>query len=225
MTLLTIPMILTGALSTALVPAISEASARGQQKEMQKRCSEALRITYIFSIPIIAILFFQGENLAKLLFHIEGIGSVLQILSLGGIFLYLISTTIGIMQGLGLTKAVFINNLASAVTKLVCIYYFAALEQMGLQGIALSFVLSYVVQCLLNLLTILKIVDIRLSFGEIIIPFGLCGLMLCYFNVFSAKLQWLFADNALLLTATITAGLFYFVLILATKQFSLTMLK
>lgn len=225
MTLLTIPTILTGALSTALVPSVSEANARGQQKEMQRRCSEALRITYIFSMPIIVVLFFQGENLAKMLFHLEGLGIIMQILSLGAIFLYLGQTTIGIMQGLGMTKAVFVNNLLASVAKLICIYYFSVMAKTGMIGIALSFVLSYVAQCLLNLLMILRQVDIRFSWQQIVAPVFLCSIMLLYLRGFQLKMAWLLNGNGLLLGAIVSAGMIYFLLLLLTKQFSLNSLK
>lgn len=222
LTLLTIPMVLTGALSTALVPAISKASAGHRRQEMTALCSESLRMTYIFSLPIIAVLFFQGNTLTHILFHIDQTGSVLQILTIGAIFLYLGQTSVGILQGLGMTRAVFINNLLGSAIKLICIYAFVAQNQLGIVGIALAFVLCYTAQCLLNLLSILKNVSIRLTLPQIALPLLNCALMLMLlFPLHRLFCQWLGAAIGPLCAISIS-GLVYLLLLIITRQFRLS---
>lgn len=221
LTLLTIPMVLTGALATSLVPAISKASAAHRHQEMASLCSEAIRLTYIFSLPIIVVLFCYGGALTQILFHIDQLGPLLRILTLGAIFLYVGQTSVGIMQGLGQTQAVFINNLLGAIAKLVCIYFFVAQNQQGTSGIAMAFVLGYIAQCSLNLLSILKEVTIRLSPAQVLWPLVNCTIMFCLLLPLRRGLALLLGPTMGLLSAILLSGLTYFVLLLLTRQFHL----
>ncbi len=221
LTLLTIPMVLTGALATSLVPAISKASAAHHRQEMAALCSEAIRLTYIFSLPIIIVLFCYGGALTQILFHIGQLGPLLRILTLGAIFLYVGQTTVGIMQGLGQTQAVFINNLLGAVAKLVCIYFFVAQRHQGTSGIALAFVLGYIAQCLLNLLSILKEVSLRLSAAQVLLPLANGVFMLLLLPPLRKGLAMLLGPTLGLLCAIVAGGLIYFALLVLTRQFRL----
>ncbi len=223
LTLITIPMVLTGALSTSLVPAISKASAAHRRQEMASLCSEAIRLTYIFSLPIIIVLFCYGGTLTQILFHITQLGPLLRILTLGAIFLYIGQTSVGIMQGLGQTQAVFVNNLLGSLVKLVCIYFFVAQNQQGTSGIALAFVLSYIAQCSLNLLSILKEVSIRLTAPQVLLPLFNCALMLLLLRVLENWLPLLLGPTIGILGAIILSGLIYLTLLIMTRQFRLSL--
>ena len=100
MSLLTIPTVLTGALGTALIPAISEVAANGRKKELQQYCGRAVSVTWAFSLPIIFMLYLYGEEFGQMLFHIEGLGEMMRWLSFGAVFVYLGQTVVGILQGL-----------------------------------------------------------------------------------------------------------------------------
>jgi len=161
-TLLTIPTPLTYSLSTTLVPAISEAASKKQMPLLSQRTSEALGITLIVGVPCSLILFFWGPLLSKLLFQVTQAGELLQILALGGVFLYLLQTTIGILQGLGLVKTIFFTTLLGGLVKLAGIYFYGAHAAHGKVLIALSFASSYVLVALLNLAIIAR--KTKLSF-------------------------------------------------------------
>lgn len=219
LTLLTIPMVLTGALSTSLLPAISKASAVHHSSEMTSLCSEAMRLTYIFSLPVIVVLIGYGDKLTQILFHITPVTPLLSILACGAIFLYIGQTSIGIMQGLGQTQAVFINNLLGSVVKVVCIYFFVAQNKQGIAGIALAFVLSYIAQSCLNLLSILQRVTIHLSAKQILLPLICGGLMNCLLNWLQGGLPFVQNTSWALLIAIILSGFFYLMLLEITGQF------
>ncbi len=62
------PNIVTVALATSLVPAISEAWALKNRRLVKYRTEEALRMALIFGIPSFAALFVLGEPLGAVLF-------------------------------------------------------------------------------------------------------------------------------------------------------------
>jgi len=181
--LLMVPTMLTGALATALVPAIAEAAAGKQKDLLQDRCALSIRLTCYVSLPIIIALFCHGNELSKLLFHLDDIGAMLRILALGAIFIYLGQTLVGILQGLGKTKEVFVNNFIGSASKLIAMYYFIKLSPWGVNGIALGMVIGYGSQCLLNFLLLLKLVPIKIKIHELILV-GIDGVIFYQQSIF-----------------------------------------
>lgn len=221
--LITIPTILTGALATALVPAIAEAAAGLRRQELAQRCNLSLRLTYCVSLPVIALLYCYGDDISYLLFHLENMGAMLQILSFGAMFIYLGQTIVGILQGLGKTRAVFLNNFAGSAAKLIGMYYCIRQSNWGADGIAAGMVLGYGLQCLLNMLELSHYVQIKMRVQEIILPVGACLVMLL---VMYGLQQWLpFGFSIKLILSVLLSSFTYGLLLLITGQFSLKDLK
>ena len=176
--LITIPTVLTGALATALIPAVSEADAARDWQGLQQRCSQSIAITWMCSFPVILLLYVYGEQLCQMLFHIEGLGPRIRMLVFGAFFLYLGQTIVGMLQGLGQTETVFVNNLLGSAAKLAGMYYCIRTLNWGSMGIAGGMVLGYGLQCLLNLTALSCKVPIHLSCKEIVLPaFGGMGMI------------------------------------------------
>lgn len=168
--LLTIPTVLTGALSTALIPAISGAASAHRTDVLQRYCQQAISVTWIFCLPVIFILYLYGEEFGRILFHIEGLGEMMHWLSFGAVFLYLGQTVVGILQGLGMTRTVFFNNFCGSAAKLIGMYYCIASLGMGGNGIAGGMILGYGLQCMMNVAALGQNVAIRIPWKEIGLP-------------------------------------------------------
>lgn len=168
--LLTIPTVLTGALGTALIPAISGTAANHQYKAMQQYCHQAISLTWQFSLPIIFVLYLYGEEFGQILFHVDHLGVMMRWLSFGAVFLYMGQTIVGILQGLGLTRTVFINNFCGSAAKLIGMYYCIRILNMGGNGIAGGMLIGYGLQCMLNVMVLGQQVVIRLPWKEIFLP-------------------------------------------------------
>ncbi|MDD2211598.1 MAG: polysaccharide biosynthesis protein [Clostridia bacterium] len=184
-TILAIPSTLTFSLATTLVPAISEAQSKKQKQLLCQRTSEAIGITIIAGVPCGLILFFWGPLLTKLLFNVTQAGELLKILALGSVFLYLLQTTAGILQGLGYVKINFLTTLIGGIIKISGIYFFGAHYFFGPSRIALSYVASYLTVSLFNLVIIKRKTGLVLQqgfFGRIFLASLLLYLTLtsCY---------------------------------------------
>lgn len=194
--LLTIPTVLTNALGTALIPAIASAASKKQHQALQQYCQQAISITWAFCLPIILILYLYGEEMGNILFHIHGLGDMMHWLSFGALFLYLGQIIVGILQGLGLTRAVFINNFCGSVAKLVGMYYCIRNLEFGSVGIAGGMIIGYGLQCMMHMVTLGRRISFRLSLKEIFLPVGNTVLMMFHLqfleNQFPQKTVFLF---------------------------------
>ncbi len=150
-TLITIPSILTFSLATTLLPAIAEAQSQKQANLLSQRTADAIGITLLAGIPSILVLFFWGPVLSQLLFNVTQAGVLLRMMSCGCIFLYLSQTMSGIIQGLGYVKIIFFTTLLGGLVRISGIYYLGAQRDTAETAIALSYVLSYVITCFINL--------------------------------------------------------------------------
>lgn len=151
LTLSQFPNIVTVALATSLVPAISEAWTLQSKKLVRYRAEEALRIALIFGIPACAALYVLAEPLSSVLFGYPQVGASLKLLALGTVTLGLIQSTTGILQGLG-SMLIPVRNLAlGVVVKFALNYVLVADPSLGILGAAWSTTLGWAVVALLNL--------------------------------------------------------------------------
>jgi stage V sporulation protein B len=217
-TILAIPSTLTFSLATTLVPAISEAQSRKQQQLLCQRTSDAIGITIIAGIPCGLILFFWGPIITKLLFNVTQAGEILRLLALGSLFLYLLQTSSGILQGLGYVKTNFLTTTIGGLIRISGIYFLGAHAIFGPSRIALSYVTAYFTVSLLNLFIIKRKAGISLQQG--FFPrLLLAGIQLCTALTY---LQKIVAHNLLLLILAtfVLAFLFLITLFLTGDKYS-----
>ena len=212
---MTIPTVLTGALATALIPAVSEADASRQKQQLEQRCRQSVSITWMFSLPVILVLYVYGEELGQILFKISGLGEMMRILSFGAVFMYLEQTIVGILQGLGQTRTVFINNFLGSAAKLIGMDYCIRTLGWGSNGIAGGMVLGYGLQCLLNLAMLARKVQFALSWKEMLLPVASSFFMLWVIRLCAS------VSAVGLLLAMVAGGLSYLLVLFATGQLTL----
>ncbi len=222
-TVLTIPSTLTYSLATSLVPAISEAESKKQNQLLCQRTSEAIGITLIAGVPCGLILFCWGPLITQLLFKVTQAGELLKVLALGSVFLYLLQTTVGILQGLGYVKTIFLTTLVGSSIKLSGIYFLGAHPLFGSSRIALSYAASYLVVSLLNLSIIKKKTGLSLQQG-FFLRLILAGLLLSYTLISLSPFVSQSIFLLILLTFTL-AILFFLILYLSGDQYVNLILK
>lgn len=162
--LLYIPNVVTVSLVTALIPAISEASAQHNQFLIRTRTEESLRITMLTGLPAAAIFFLLSHELCDLFYGYRAAGSILCLLALGGPFLYAQQTITGILQGLGYAAHPLKNLVIASIFKATCIYYLTALPQLEIKGTVLAILTSYFILAILNFSDLKKLTHLRLDF-------------------------------------------------------------
>ncbi|HUW65005.1 MAG TPA: stage V sporulation protein B [Spirochaetia bacterium] len=206
-TLLYTPSIVTLSLATALLPAVSDALAHKNHHVIQFRTQEALRLTLLVGLPAVVFFLVLPRQLAGVIFGYPAAGDALLIMATGGIFLYLLQTSTGILQGLGRPLLPFKNLVIASVFKLAGIYYLTALPNLNIRGTAAALSLHYILMACLNLADLHKVTGISLDLKEVLGKPALCaGVM--GLVVFWLK-QVLFGHPilpALALVGTVAAG-------------------
>ncbi|MFZ5597254.1 MAG: stage V sporulation protein B [Bacillota bacterium] len=144
------PGVITLALTTALIPAVSDAMAQGKTMLLKNRIEEAVRITIMVGAPVAAVFLVLPHEMCQVFFGYASAGDALFVLALSGPFLYLHQTTTGILQGLGRAVVPFKNLVKASVFKITGIYFLTSIPGFGIQGTALSLAVGYIILACLN---------------------------------------------------------------------------
>lgn len=214
-TLFFTPTMITIALATALIPAISDALALNNHQLVLSRTSEALRITTVIGIPCAVPFLLLPKEMCGVLFGYPEAGLILGYLAIGGPFLYFQQTTTGILQGLGDAVKPFKNLVIASVFKILGLYYLTAIPSLGIFGAVIALVFSYVVMATLNYLDLKKLIGYRINWSHDVIKpllasFGMAAI------IWQMKLLLLPYSTLLTLVTGIVVGFVsYLVLLLA----------
>lgn len=182
--LINFPATLTVALAMSIVPSISESCALGNQKEVMRKAAVAIRLTLlvglpagvgmsVLSYPIIRLLYRAlDDNQAVLA------GNLLSILSFGVVFLTLIQSLTGILQGIN-RAVVPVKNLAiGALAKVVVTYTLVGVPQINIMGAAVGTLVCYAVASLLDFVAVIRYTKAFIPFVDFVVkPMVAVGIM------------------------------------------------
>ncbi|MGM9923738.1 MAG: stage V sporulation protein B [Bacillus sp. (in: firmicutes)] len=161
--LLMLPSFITLALSTSLVPAVSEAQSIGKMNLVAHRLHQALRITFITGCLAVVILFVFADPLMKLMYGETKAAVYITFLAPIFIFSYYQTPLQSVLQALNLAKAAMYNSLIGAIVKLVLIFILSSQPQFGIMGTAIAFAASIVLVTFLHFSTIAKVVHLSIE--------------------------------------------------------------
>lgn len=160
MPILFFPSSFLSALSTLLVPEISEAAARGQKRRVQRTASRSIHITLTASILIGGLFLLFAPQLGTVIYHSEEVGYLIRALAPIVPFMYLESVCDGILKGLNQQTSSFAYSLADSVSRILLIL--ALVPMKGMQGFLAVMVFSNILTSCLNIRRLLKVTDLRL---------------------------------------------------------------
>lgn len=119
MSFLMFPGTLTNSLSVLLLPAVSEAKARGNHSAMAHSVSAAVKYSVLLGIFSGFFFFFFGEDLGITVFHEKKAGEYLACLSFLCPFLYLSTTLSSILNGLDKMNLTFLSSVLSLSLRVI----------------------------------------------------------------------------------------------------------
>ncbi|GAB6098376.1 stage V sporulation protein B [Halanaerocella petrolearia] len=174
--LIYLPTVMTVALNSNLVPAISESVAQNNQQAARKRANEAIRLTFYLGVLAALVLYLVPEKICALIFSYPEAGKPLKILATCAVFLYLSQIFAGILQGLGNPNLVVRNSIIGLVIELAMIHSVVYLPQKWLFFvISLAIGVRYLIIALLNWLSINRKLPLQLPLIHIFIKPLLAG--------------------------------------------------
>lgn len=189
------PSTLLNALSTLLIPEISEASVRGQMGVVRSISSRIIKITGIISIVFSALFLVAGRPLGVLIYGNQDVGFLLCALSPIVPFMYLDAVCDGILKGLDQQKFTFRTSVCDSAIRILLIIVF--LKRWGIYGFIGIMYFSNFLTGVLNTGRLIKVSGMKPNltqtfFIPVCLAFSLCLIIKTFLNLLSLNLGILY---------------------------------
>ncbi|HYF81924.1 MAG TPA: polysaccharide biosynthesis protein [Clostridia bacterium] len=216
-----VPQVFTIALAASLVPAISESIARSDFAGATRKSELAIRVSLIIGLPAAFGLFILAGPIMKLMYPAEpaSLGMVLQYVSMSVIFLTLVQTMTGILQGMGKERIPVVNLVIGALVKVVISYTLTSVPAINIRGAALGTVCGYAISAILNLSAIMRYQKSSMSLVKIILkPLIATGAMVATaFFTYRLVFELLESNAMATLISIALAALIYAIVLILIK--------
>ncbi len=225
--IINMPAVLTSALAMSLVPAISAYMAKKDVKRVRSAARTGLKLSLIIGTPCAVGLFALAEPILGMLFRsldptqLKLAAELLQTACIGVVFLSIVQTLTGVIQGLGRPSVPVINLVFGGVLKVVTLLVLMHRPEINIQGAAVSTVVCYASAGILDIVYLVRKTGMSLNlydvFGKPILSSALMGILVTF--LYRAIVGHASATIATL--GSVLAGvMLYGVLAIVLKMFS-----
>ena len=197
-------------LAIALVPAISEAGARNRPRLVNRRVSQAIRVSLLIGVPSSLILFVFAENILTLFYRAPEAAGLLKLTAPLFLFQYFHSPLQSSLIGLGHSAKAMVNNIIPRCVSLALIYPLAVTLNLGIYGVAIASSLAVVLETILQYWALHRQIGPYLNFGDVAKIIG-CGIIAALFSYLTYDTIRIFnIDDQIAALGGITALLFMY---------------
>lgn len=175
--LVNMPAVLSIALCMSLVPAISEAKAKKDKLAVSRRSTMGFKLAVLVGVPSAVGMFLLAKPILTFLYSslsdaalTQG-AELLQIMSLAVLFLTLLQTLSGILQGAGKPFIPLISLLAGAIVKVVLSIILIKIPSLNIKGAAIGTAACYAIAAILNLIAVIKVTKPKIKVvSDVVMP-------------------------------------------------------
>jgi len=166
MPLLFIPFTITNALSTVIIPHLSEDMALGNWQAIRSNISRAIQLTSIVAFAAAAALLSLGQPIGIALYRQSQVGQLLTPLTLSVVFLALQHTLSAALNGLDRQKRSTLNLFIGGVIQLCCTWFLVSHPALRIYGFIIGFNLRNIAVFILNFGTVKKLTKLEIRWAD-----------------------------------------------------------
>jgi len=155
-------------LAISLVPSVSSSKARGDLKGISNKAGIGIKLSMLIGLPCAAGLYLLSTPIMHLLFAgLKGdnliiAGNLMGIMAIAVLFLTILQTMTGILQGLGKTYLPVINLFVGIGVKILISILLIRMPEVNIRGAAYGTVVCYAIAALLDVICVVKYAKARL---------------------------------------------------------------
>ena len=163
------PAVFSLALAVSLVPSISTSRARGDLTGISNKAGIGVKLSLLIGLPCAAGLYLLATPIIHLLFAgLKGdnlliAGHLMEIMAFAVLFLTILQTMTGILQGLGKTYLPVVNLFIGIGVKVLFSIFLIRIPEINIQGAAYGTVACYGIAALLDVICVIKYAKAKLS--------------------------------------------------------------
>lgn len=150
--LVNLPLSLSVALSSSLIPIIAEYYSLKQFKEVKNKIVVSMKFSFIIAFPSFLGLFFLSQPILDLIFPGQMGGyDILKYLSISIPFIVVCQTTTSVLQACDKLKQPIIFLFIGVIIKVIITYYLVPIRSLGIYGAIIATIIGYIIPAMLNL--------------------------------------------------------------------------
>lgn len=213
--LTTLPVSLSMALSSAVIPEITAAHVTLDEDAVRHKTNLALKLSMMLSLPAAVGLAVLADPILAMLFplHPEG-GWLLRYGAVSIVFLAIVHVTTGALQGVGHVWLPVIGAFFGILVKVPLNYHLLAIPQINILGAVISTLACFIVAAIINLFFLRRFVGIFPDFISTFAKpiFASAGMGLVCFSVYN--LMTLFTTNMVSTLGALAFGFLAYVMLM-----------
>ncbi len=163
MPLISFPTLVTSALATTLVPAVSAAMAKENYQLANRRISRSIRLSCIMGFLCFALFYTFGHEIGAICYGGEPVGPLLTQLSHCCILMYVQQTMNGILNGLNKQTYSLISTLVGYAIRIAALWFFVPVY--GVTAYIWGDLAGMAVMVLMNLIYVVKCTRMPVDLG------------------------------------------------------------
>ena len=179
--LFNIPVAVSNALSSSLIPSLTRAVSRGDKKQTRAKIASSIRFSMLIAIPAAVGITALAEPVCNLLFVSED-NSLLIRLSMAGslavVFYSLSTVTNAILQGLNRMDLPIRHSAAALVIHVAVLEALLLGLKLGIYSVVLANIMFALVMCLLNARSIARTARYRQEIKKTFVLPSVCSLLM-----------------------------------------------
>ena len=227
-TLINVPLALSVALCSSIVPIVAEAYITNSKNEVDRRVKTALKLSSVIALPCAFGLFFLAPNILDLVYIGSSSGyNILRYLAISIPFIVLCQSSVALLQGMGKYYLPVVNLTIGCVIKIILSYTLVSIPYINVYGAIIGSVVGYVVASVLNMRLLRKRMNISINYYDIIIkPLFASVLMIIAVVFINSYVYNITMRYRLACILSIFLGvIIYFILVLIFKVFDYNEIK
>lgn len=221
-TLTSLPLAINVAFATALVPAISAAKAKGDNKTITEKTSFSLLVSMLIGLPCTVGMFIFAQPILNLLFPNANDGAlILQISALTIIFTILDQTINGALQGFGKLMIPTISLATGVFVKFIFNITLIKIPSIGVYGAAWGSVACHLVAFCIAFTMLRKNIKLNLTFSKFVVKpiFATVIMGICSYFTYLV-LKGIIIERLATIIAIMVAVVIYILAIVVLKVFT-----
>lgn len=219
-TVVNMPQVLTLALSMALVPTITTHMTARKYRQMRVTVQQGMKLSWMIGLPCFIGLFMLAKPVMRLLYStysaqdMNTMSNLLRIMSVAILFLSVVQTTTGILQGLGRVIVPVLSLAIGAVFKVIINYILIGIPAINIYGAPIGTIVCYAVAAGLNTFMICYITRTRFSFADTIGKPAIAALAMAFVLALMMLALPAYADSRVFALVGVVVGAAVYLLML-----------
>lgn len=218
--LINMPAVLSLALAMSLVPAISTSLAKKDFAGAATNSGMGFKLAIIVGLPCAVGFFLLAQPIMNLLFsnlkgnNLATAGELLAVMSVGVLFLTILQTMTGILQGLGKTYIPVLNLIIGVAVKISVSLIYINEPDVNIKGAAIGTVACYAIAAILDVAFVLRYARLKFSLADYIFKPVLAAGVMGAFVYFFYNLLKSSANNTISVLICIAGAIIVYIIML-----------